>query len=242
MVGHPEGDNDFGNNKYLIYVSKMARKDCFNKPNGKLIILDDYKQWNPRAEDLQSILTGQAAFDMKNKVVLSPALPCIFITNDLDKYNELFQCELFNICLFWKLTEPLYKKGVIGRNIPDSITPDDSANRTINDVLMPSSAAGIDTTVKERLDFLEKHVESQAGQIVSLERENSSIQERLTAYEGMNNSQAPKEKLFSLLDSWKDGQVIDQNEFLWRLSSKLGDIKEFIDQNTPPRSPQQDFN
>jgi len=52
MVGHPEGDNDFGNNKYLIYVSKMARKDCFNKPNGKLIILDDYKQWNPRAEDL----------------------------------------------------------------------------------------------------------------------------------------------------------------------------------------------
>ena len=88
---------------------------------------------------------------------------------------------------------------------------------------------------------LEEQIDIQAGQIASLEEENSSIRERLAAYEGMNDSQAPKEKLSSLLDSWKDGQMIDQKEFLRRLSSKLGDIKEYIDKNTPPRSPQQDL-
>lgn len=52
MVGHPKGDNDFGKNPYIIYVSRMASKDCFNKPLAKLIILDDYRQWDPSVDDL----------------------------------------------------------------------------------------------------------------------------------------------------------------------------------------------
>lgn len=112
-----------------------------------------------------------------------------------------------------------------------------------------------ETSIEKRLASFREQVDIQGNQIKFLEKENAfikqenssireenaSIKERLSAYEGMDNSRAPKEKLSYLLDSWRSGKTIDQNEFLKRLSYKLDNLKEFIDQNTPPRSPQQDL-
>ena len=92
MVGQKKGDNNFQANPYLIYVNGYAEKEDFeNKPDARLIILDDFEPWQNH-NDLKNLLTAQSTgLNIKKGSVRTPPLPCVLITNDVDKFEGWYQ-------------------------------------------------------------------------------------------------------------------------------------------------------
>ena len=53
---------------------------------------------------------GASGFPIKGTIVPSvPALPCVFITNDFEKYESMKANDEYRLdCVFWHVDEPLY--------------------------------------------------------------------------------------------------------------------------------------
>ena len=126
---------------------------------------------------------------MKGKVVKAPALPCVFITNKLEKYNDLANSGLFDECTFWNLDRPIYAKGTIKRSKPEFITSAD-VDRAIQEAKnegripasasqatgMPSASQATGMTIEERLPALAEF-KKLSDRVNVLTEENSSFQE-----------------------------------------------------------------
>ena len=102
IVGHPVGDNDFGKNPRITYINGMATASDFDKENSVIMILDDFQGWQNN-EDFKNVMTGQSTgLNIKGTVTRTRPMPCVFITNDDEKFKELKNDERFkHDCYFW---------------------------------------------------------------------------------------------------------------------------------------------